>query len=85
MFHSPIINAFMYDGLTEVFVICVDKERIILKPFIGTVTDHYVTSKHGSLGQGMRDIRYVGIFSSPFLKTFYRNFSNFLLSLFRKW
>ena len=77
MFHSPIINAFMYDGLTEVFVICVDKERIILKPFIGTVTDHYVTSKHGSLGQGMRDIRYVGIFNSTFLKLFTGTFLSY--------
>ena len=71
-------------GSLLVFVICVDKERIILKPFIGTVTDHYVTSKHGSLGQGMRDIRYIWEYSAALLfETFYWNFSNFLLSLYR--
>ena len=71
-------------GSLLVFVICVDKERIILKPFIGTVTDHYVTSKHGSLGQGMRDIRYIWEYSAALLfETFYWIFSNFSLRLYR--
>lgn len=71
-------------GSLLVFVICVDKERIILKPFIGTVTDHYVTSlEAGDKEWDTLDIMCtLGYSAALFFKTFLFSHSNFKVA---KW